>query len=502
MPESPGAGPADARRERRIVAALLTLLVIFRSAVFVFWEQSQFDADQGIVGLMAKHLAEGRAFPLFYYGQTYMLGVEAWLAAPIFLVAGASVTTLKLPLLAINVAIALLLLRIFERGVGLRPALALVPALFFALPAPGTAAHLLAANGGNLEPFLYVLLIWLTRQRPNWCGFIFGLGFLQREFAVYGLAALLAIELVQGTLFTREGLRRRLVMFRTAAEIWLLVQWLKYFSSAAGPGTTMADLVVQRDNVLMLANRICLDLTAVPRGVWRLLTEHWPLLFGTRVRPLVDFDIDSRISQGLAASSVLLAAMLLIAAVGIVTRLIAERRWQREYDACVYLVLVGIFSAAGYVLGRCGQLELVVIRYELLSVLGAAGLGAWFLRAAVSPALRRTWVIVACATIAVATIAHGRLLAEYLSDPPAGAKRTIARHLEAAGIRYATSDYWLAYAITFLTNERVMVASDDLVRIQEYQRAFEAHRDEAVRVSRRPCAGGRLVMRSIYLCRP
>ena len=72
----------------------------------------------------------------------------------------------------------------------------------------------------------------------------------------------------------------------------------------------------------------------------------------------------------------------------------------------------------------------------------------------------------------------------------------------AAGIRYATSDYWLAYAITFLTNERVMVASDDLVRIQEYQRAFEAHRDEAVRVSRRPCAGGRLVMRSIYLCRP
>src|SRR5918992_4738898 len=115
MPESPGAGAPLARRERWIVAALLTLVVILRSIVFVFWEQSQFDADQAIVGLMAKHLAELRAFPLFYYGQTYMLGVEAWLAAPLFAVAGVSATALKLPLLAMNVVIAVLLVRTFER---------------------------------------------------------------------------------------------------------------------------------------------------------------------------------------------------------------------------------------------------------------------------------------------------------------------------------------------------------------------------------------------------
>ena len=70
---------------------------------------------------MAKHLIEGRAFPLFYYGQHYMLGVEAYLAAPVFLVAGISVATLKFPLLVLNVAAALLLLRILQRDVGLRP---------------------------------------------------------------------------------------------------------------------------------------------------------------------------------------------------------------------------------------------------------------------------------------------------------------------------------------------------------------------------------------------
>src|SRR5687768_10625145 len=76
------AEPRAVRHERWLVAVLVVAVVVFRSAVLVFWEQSNFDSDQAIVGLMAKHLAELRAFPLFYYGQSYMLAVEAWLAAP------------------------------------------------------------------------------------------------------------------------------------------------------------------------------------------------------------------------------------------------------------------------------------------------------------------------------------------------------------------------------------------------------------------------------------
>lgn len=524
MAEPHTAEPAAARRERWLVAVLVALAVVFRSAVFVFWEQ--IDADQAIVGLMAKHLAELRAFPLFYYGQTYMLGVEAWLAAPVFLIAGVSATTLKLPVLAINVAVALLLLRTFEREVGLRPALAAVPTLFFALAAPGTASYLLAANGGNVEPFAYVLLIWLTRNRPNWCGLIFAVGFLQREFTLYALVALLVIETCQGTLFTRAGIRRRLVMLRTAAEVWLLVQWLKYFSSAAGPDTTVADLVNQRDNIMILAGRICLEFQGLPSGTWRLVTDHWPILFGTRVQPIVDFGVASTVSQGFPLGWLLLAGAMLLAAAGIVFRvlvldggapgtpprsslagplrpapLLANRRWRREYDVCAYLVLVALLSAAGFVIGRCGDITFMVLRYELLSLIGAAGLGAWFLRANPSRAAVRAWIILVCGCVAISAFAHGRLLAEYIAHAPVSAKRLIANHLEARGIRYATSDYWLAYALTFLTNERVVVASDDVVRIQEYQRLFEAHRSEAVRISRKPCPDGRPVA-GVYFCPP
>src|SRR5262245_9052612 len=99
---------------------IVALVILARSAIFVFWEQAHFDSDQAIVGLMAKHLSEGRAFPLFMYGSNYVLAIEAWMAAAVFLVAGVSVAALKIPLLAINIVVGLLLVWLPERDGGLR----------------------------------------------------------------------------------------------------------------------------------------------------------------------------------------------------------------------------------------------------------------------------------------------------------------------------------------------------------------------------------------------
>ena len=74
----------------RWIQLLLAGLLPARSAVFVFWEQSSIDSNQAVIGLMAKHVSELRAFSAFMYGQNYMLAVEAWLAAPLFAVAGPS----------------------------------------------------------------------------------------------------------------------------------------------------------------------------------------------------------------------------------------------------------------------------------------------------------------------------------------------------------------------------------------------------------------------------
>ncbi len=495
---------ARARRSREwwLSAGVVIVAVLFRSAVLVAWPLAAFDSDQAITGLMAKHLAELRAFPVFYYGQNYMLAVEAWLAAPVFAVAGVSATALRLPLLAINIAIALLLLRGLVRETALRPALALVPTLLFALAAPGVTARLLEANGGNVEPLLYVLLLWLTRSRPRWCGFIFAVGFLQREFLLYGLVALLLMDAVQRTLFTREGIIRRAVMLRTAAVTWLTVQWLKSFSSAAGPGTSVADVYRPHDNLTELASRICFDARAVPSGISQLVTAHWPMLFGVVRRPVLEFGVDTTATQGIRGGPLLLAAALLLPIIVIARRLVAEHRWRREYDFCAYLVLTALLSCAGYILGRCGQVGTSgLMRYEMLSLLGAVGLGAWGL-AVGTQWTRRAWIVLALAITGLAAVAHGEMLAQYVSHPPPNAKLMIARQLEARGIRYATSDYWIAYAVTFLTKEKTKIASTDLVRVREYNRLAEAHPEETIRISREPCANGHPIMEGVYFCNP
>ena len=195
--------------ERPLVLAMAAaaLLVLARSAVFLWWEQAGFDSDQAIFGLMAKHMAEGRGYSVFIYGAPYMLGLQAWLAAPLFAVFGPSVAVLKVPVVLVNVATSGLLVWILHRECGLRPFTALLASLFYVLAAPALAASLIETGGGNPEPFLYVLLLWLLRGRPLAFGVVFGIGFLHREFTLYGLTAIVGLALLNDPRVTAERLR-------------------------------------------------------------------------------------------------------------------------------------------------------------------------------------------------------------------------------------------------------------------------------------------------------
>jgi hypothetical protein len=492
----------DRRGERLTVAVLLCALVLARSLVFLVWPLSHFDADQAVFGLMAKHLSELRAFPVFMYGQSYILATEAWLAAPLFALLGVSATVLTLPLLAVNLAVVLLLLRLLERDAGLRPLVAAVPILFFALPAPVTASHFLHASGGNVEPFLYVLLLWITRHRPNVGGIVLGFAFLHREFSIYGLVALLAIEAANRSLFTRAGIVHRLKMLRTAAEVWIGVQFLSRYASAAGPGTSVADLYAAPNNLAELMNRTCLDPRTVTDGGRLLFTSHWPLLFGTAPVPLAESAIETTAWQGVPGAWLLFAITFALALAGALTGLLRTRRWLPEWTFPAYLILVGLLSVAGYIFGRCGVVDPKTMRYELLSVMGAAGLGALYLVVTAGPRLRRTWIALALACAAVAASGHARLAADYVVQRPVGPKEMLVRHLQARGIKYGYADYWVAYYVSFVTREQVVLAANDFVRIKTYEPIVAAHAETAVRVARQGCEGGRRLTEFFYLCPP
>src|SRR4030095_17012973 len=110
-------------------------------------------------------------------------------------------------------------------------------------------------------------------------------------------------------------------------------------------------------------------------------------------------------------------------------------------------MLVGVFSFAAYTMLRCGVIG--TMRYELLSVIGATGLAAWYLRIERVRAVAMLWMILMLAWAGGTTAAHVRLWAEYITNPPAGVKLTVIRQLETEGVRYAYADYWLPATITF-----------------------------------------------------
>jgi hypothetical protein len=84
-------------------------------------------------------------------------------------------------------------------------------------------------------------------------------------------------------------------------------------------------------------------------------------------------------------------------------------------------------------------------------------------------------------------------MAKLASSPPASEFQELARDLVAHGVKYGRAQYWDAYTVTFLSRERVIVASTEKVRIGEYQAIVDAHAAEAVTITRMPCEGGRHV---------
>src|SRR3989442_9217202 len=67
--------------------------------IILFLSQTHVTSDEAIIGLMAKHVLEGRHFPFYFYGISYNASCawEAYLAVIPFSIAGVGVVALKIP---------------------------------------------------------------------------------------------------------------------------------------------------------------------------------------------------------------------------------------------------------------------------------------------------------------------------------------------------------------------------------------------------------------------
>src|SRR5437016_12806977 len=83
-------------RRHAFFIALLVAAAAARFAV-LFASQTHVHSDEAIIGLMGKHILEGRHFPFYMYGQPYNAGAawEAYLASVAFALFGVGVVPLK-----------------------------------------------------------------------------------------------------------------------------------------------------------------------------------------------------------------------------------------------------------------------------------------------------------------------------------------------------------------------------------------------------------------------
>jgi len=477
------------------------LLVTFRALPYAWWATLAFDSDQALVGLMAKHIAEFRAVPVYQYGLPYIVIVSAYVTAPFMWVLGATPLALKLPVLLMNIAVGVVTVSAIART-AVSPSAAVLLALPVLLPSGIVSAGLMDALGMTVEPAVFVLALWFTRRTPLAFGAIAALGFHVREFVAYGVSAALVISVLSGEAWSISGRRFWLNAAIAALGTSAVIDGAARFGSVRGPGTWLtADI---EGNLGALGAAFCFAPAQAAHNVVELAASYLGLLWGAVPAPLSAAGVHSHVSQGLPHAWPLIGALLIAAALRTATRW--RRVWASRGEPVVqlamFLFLVGAQSVVVYAISRCGAVTVLTVRYALLGVFLPTGLAlfAW----AIEPG--RAWRAVLSATlVALGALGAGPHLAlwrEQAATFTPSNRTRLADALEARGIRYARSDYWTAYYVDFISQERVIVGADSLSRIDAYEHALAQHAAEVVRISTTPCGSSGPIVPGFYACAP
>src|SRR5690606_5424186 len=117
------------------------------------------NSDEAMFGLAAMHIAQGRAAPIYMYGQHYMGTVESYLAAPLFAAFEPSWLLLRIPVLALYAVFVFLMYRMTRRLYS--PWLAVFVVGLLALGSERVIRDQVTAVGGRPEskPAMVALLL-------------------------------------------------------------------------------------------------------------------------------------------------------------------------------------------------------------------------------------------------------------------------------------------------------------------------------------------------------
>jgi hypothetical protein len=270
----------------------------------------------------------------------------------------------------------------------------------------------------------------------------------------------------------------------------MAIDQLKRHVNIAGPG---ADHSAEANGSLAMEAAQVWQLVSFHPAVYiarlhLLLTQGLPDLFGARPLPLIAGGIwgDASVGSWLAGGA--LAAAMLLCAAGLLWIVLKGKARGVRFQ--VFLSLVSVQGLAAYGL-HGGTIEARTnLNYLLLALfLPVALFGAYF-QLETKAGYRRAAVLLIVAWMLPTLADSARVAREYIVRPPASLHRMLADYLTKHRIKYAWAGYWDSYRVTFLSRERVIVASTDIVRVPGYQMRVELNRLNAARIVRVPCDSG------------
>lgn len=399
------------------------------------------DADEAIVGLMARHALDGE-FSAFYWGGLYGGTQEALLTAVVFALTGSSVLALKLVSLAIFAVAACLVWAVGRQTVG-TPAALVGAALFWIFPA---------------------YLVWWTTKSRGFYGF--GL--------VCGLVAVLLILRLR----ERDSLADAATLgFVLGLGVWATLQsWLLVLPA-------LAWLVVRRPRALRLAWAAAPAALAgaFPWLAWNVL-NGWEAVFPRSV-----------VGQDSSVAERFIDFFRITFPTWLGLRVPFSLDWLLGRGLGVALVTVALAAFALLLLRRPPGLEPLLVVGLAFPLLYAASSFTFFVAEprylvflAPVPALllgrslaRRGPVVTAAGLAAALALSLAGLVRMERQNrfapiaPDVRVPADLSPALDVLERERATrvlANYWLAYRISFESGERIVATSTGFVRYQPHDR--------------------------------
>lgn len=447
--------------QRVWVAAAFVLGVALRVWVWVS-DLGSLDADEAVTGLMARHVLQGE-YPIFFWGQSYGGSQEVFLTAGVFRVAGSSVATLRLVPIGLFFVAAFLLWRTALRMFGERGATtAVIAALVWPVWLVWKSVHAHAYYG--VLALCGVGAVWmavsLERRSPMWRFFLLGafLGFglwasPQIGFVAIPIALWLLLAPQTRVVFSGRWTRWMNGMIVavaggvvTGAAPWLIWSvendWRSITGFSYPPTTYWSRLAGFFRDVLPMA----MGLKYPTSGRWVV-----PALVGMALYVVLAALFTFFVAKVVSARDRGPLLLVLIVALFPFIYALSPLTWFTSEPRYLYL----LFPVMALIIGWGARRSVSVAGVAVILTMSSAFIGLYKMDRA---------------DVMTGRVGGAPLPADY---------GPMIEALEAHGVRYVIADYWIAYPITFATDEDIIATASANPRYPPYDALVRSRPDPA-----------------------